>query len=97
MKLRAPRLLYAVDRPDPSVCGEMRSVGGVPVLCVENRRAGLTCPLDFRVHYGHYLRAARDRQTAGWIGEVVLEIDDHEPDVRAIARIRVAGRPSAAL
>ena len=78
-----------MDRPDAAVLGEVRSVGRVPVLGVGDRRAGGEGPLDLGVDDRHDLVAASDRQAAGRIGEVVLDVHDDQRHLRAVPAPRV--------
>src|SRR5687767_6566367 len=78
MQLGAPCAADAVNGPDPAVLGEVRRRLGVPVLGVHHERlAGGRGP-DLAVDDRHDGLALRDRQAARRIGEVVLEVDDHE-------------------
>ena len=93
MEFRAPRLRDAVDGPDAAVLGEVRSVGGVPVLRVGHGRPRNQRAFDLGVHERDDLVAAAHAEAAGRVGEVVLEIDHHERNERVVASRGIVGRP----
>ncbi len=75
---RAPRALHAVHRPRPAVLREVRSVGRVPVLCVDDDGPRLDGRGDLRVRCRDDVLPSCDGQRPSRIGEVVLNVDDHE-------------------
>ena len=97
MQLGAPGIENAVDRPDAAVLGEVRGMGGVPVLRVGDRGSGGQGSLDLGVHQRHDLRATADRQATGRVGEVVLHVHDHERHLRPVSGIFVGAVPGARL
>ena len=77
----APGVLDAVDGPDASILLEVRSVGWVPVLRVDDASAGGLSGSDSVVEGRDDLVAATHGEAAAGVGEVVLDIDDDEGGV----------------
>ena len=103
MQLGAPGIDDAVDRPNAAILGEVRSMGGMPVLCVGDRGPGIEGSLDLGVHQRHDVRGALHRQASGRVGKVVLQVNDHERNLWAVPSlglgdgpgVRLSGSPAA--
>ena len=78
MELGAPGVHHAVDRPDPTVLGEVRGRLRVPVGRVHDGGAGLLRLADRLVDDRHDVLATLDIEPAIGVGEVVLGVDHHE-------------------
>src|SRR5256885_5125206 len=77
-ELGAPRVVNAVDRPLAPVLGEVRRLGWMPVLRVDDGDTGGAGPVDLAVDDRHHVLAALHVEAAFRVGEVVLHIDDDE-------------------
>ena len=79
-----------MDRPDAAVFLEMRGRLGMPVLGVEDGRAGRAGAVDLAIDERHDLLAALDVEAALGVGEIVLNVDDQQRGSRVIGSHRPA-------
>ena len=73
-----------MDGPDAAVLLEVRRGLRVPILGMEDMRAGLLGARDLGVDEWHGLFAALDIEATGGVGEVVLDVDDEKRGSRVV-------------
>src|SRR6187551_118400 len=78
MQRRTPAPGQAMDRPDAAVLGEVGRRGGVPVLGVGHHRARVQGRRDQLVDGSRHLLPQGHVETAGRIGEIVLDVHHDE-------------------
>ncbi len=77
-QLCPPRAGDAVHGPRPAVGVEVRRAGRVPVLGEHDQRPGGAGGLDLGAQQPRQVLTAGDVQAPGRVGEVVLQVDDHQ-------------------
>ena len=95
MEGSTPRVVHAVDGPDPPVGGEVWRVLRMPILRVDDEGPSFQALAQLGVGDGWNLLSARHVQASTRIGEVVLDIDDQERCSFVVDRHRSSGGADA--
>jgi len=91
----SPRVVHAMDRPDPAVGREVGRVLGMPILRVHDERPSVARPLELGIGDRGHVLSTRDVQAAIRVGEVVLDVDDQECGSFVVDRHRTSAGADA--